>query len=142
MTLVPSTLLLLASCAHGDGLPTTNLEVAGHPVVAEIADDAGERARGLQHRESLAADRGMLFVYPEAEIRSFWMAYTSIPLSIAFLDDQGRIFQVEHLAPLDRTAIPSHRPTRYALELNRGWFEAHGVGIGDRVSPLPEPSAR
>jgi uncharacterized membrane protein (UPF0127 family) len=113
--------------------PLTTLDVAGHEVEVEIADDEEERRRGLMHRDSLPEDRGMLFVYSEEQTLSFYMRNTEIPLDIAFLDRRGYIVDVQQMEPHSDELHRSSRPAMYALEMNRGWFEAHGVGEGDRV---------
>ncbi len=101
----------------------------------EIADDTPEQIRGLMYRTALAEDRGMLFVYPDEEQRSFWMKNTLIPLSIAFMDSEGRLVDIQDMKPLDDD--PPHyvsaEPAQYALEVNRGFFEEHGVEVGDRA---------
>ena len=104
-------------------------------VRVEIADDVLEQARGLMYRTALAENRGMLFVYPDEEKRSFWMRNTLIPLSIAFMDSEGRIVDIKDMKPLDDD--PPHyvsaEPARYALEVNKGFFEERGVEVGDRA---------
>jgi uncharacterized membrane protein (UPF0127 family) len=111
----------------------TNLEVGGHTVKVEVADDDDERRRGLMNRDSLPEDQGMLFVYPEQRTLSFWMRNTDIPLDIAYIDQQGFIVDIQRMDPHTEELHPSSRPAMYALEMNQGWFEAHGVGEGDRV---------
>ncbi len=105
-------------------------------VHVEIADDDYEQARGLMYRTALAEDRGMLFVFPDEEERSFWMRNTLIPLSVAFMDSEGRIVDIEDMKPLDDD--PPHyvsaEPARYALEVNKGFFEERGVEVGDRAN--------
>jgi uncharacterized membrane protein (UPF0127 family) len=104
-------------------------------VRVEIADDASEQSRGLMYRTALAEDRGMLFVFPDEEERSFWMRNTLIPLSIAFMDSEGRIVDLQDMKPLDDD--PPHyvsaEPAQYALEANKGFFEERGVEVGDRA---------
>jgi len=130
-----------AACAQAGRLPTTTIQVKDIAIKVEVADDAGERARGLQHRESLPADEGMIFVYPTAEPRAFWMEYTIVPLSIAFADAKGRIIQIADMKPLDRTSVPSGGDAMYALEVNQGWFATHGVQVGDTLTSLPSPDS-
>ena len=122
--------------------PTAELLVAGHALVSEIADEPSERQMGLMARTALEADAGMLFVYPDTRERGFWMKNTLLPLSIAYLDDDGTIVRIADMRPLCEELVSSHLPARYALEAHRGWFGAHGVRIGDRVTradgvPLP-----
>ena len=101
----------------------------------EVADDLAEQAKGLMDRTALGEKRGMLFVYPEEQALSFWMKNTLIPLSIAFIDSQRRIIDIQAMKPLDDE--PPHyvsaEPAQYALEVNRGFFKQRGVKIGDRV---------
>lgn len=115
------------------GLPETTIRVAGIPVTVEVADTEEARQRGLMNRESLPEDRGMLFVYPEERRLSFWMRNTAIALDIAFIDRSGRIVDIQEMEPYDEETIASREPAMYALEMNRGWFEAHGVTPGDAV---------
>lgn len=131
----------LLACALGSPgvLPTTTLEVGGERIRVEVADDAGERSIGLMYRDALGADDGMLFVYDDERERSFWMKDTRVPLTIAYLDASGTIVSLADMQPLTRTPVPSGRPARYALEMNRGWFAAHDVKPGDRVAGLPAP---
>ncbi|MGH7540758.1 MAG: DUF192 domain-containing protein, partial [Gemmatimonadota bacterium] len=109
------------------------IRVGGHEVRVEIAESEEERQRGLMHRESLPQDEGMLFVYPTERRLGFWMRNTLIPLDIAYIDSEGRIVDIQQMAPLDETTRYSRQPAMYALEMNEGWFEAHDVGVGDRV---------
>jgi uncharacterized membrane protein (UPF0127 family) len=105
-------------------------------VRVEIADDVLEQSRGLMYRTALAEDRGMLFVYTDEEERSFWMRNTRIPLSISFMDSEGRIVDIQDMKPLDDD--PPHyvsaEPAQYALEANQGFFEERGVKVGDRAN--------
>ena len=115
------------------GLPETTIRVAGTPVTVEVAETEEARQRGLMNRDSLPEDRGMLFVYPEERRLSFWMRNTAIPLDIAFIDRTGRIVDVQPMEPFEEETVVSSAPAMYALEMNRGWFEAHGVEPGDAV---------
>ena len=96
------------------------------------------RTRGLMYRDSLGADRGMPFVYPDEQMRGFWMKNTRIPLDIAFADSAGRIVWIDQMAPLDTDSTSSRYPAKYALEMNQGWFAAHGVAVGATLADLPE----
>ena len=99
----------------------------------EIADNDAERQRGLMGRTALGEDRGMLFVFDSEQTLSFWMKDTLIPLSVAYLDSEGRIIDIQDMQPLDETSHPSAEPAQYALEVNQGFYEEHGVKVGDRV---------
>ena len=108
-------------------------------VEAEIADDRAERTRGLMERTALAEDAGMIFVFGRERTLSFWMRNTLIPLSIAYVDAEGRIVDIEDMEPLDdETKHPSAEPAKYALEVNQGFFTERGIEVGDRVEGLPE----
>lgn len=106
---------------------------------AEFALDNEQRSRGLMHREHLAEDEGMLFYYPDSEYRGFWMFQTLIPLDIAFLDDEGRILQIQTMEPCmssnprDCPGYQSSDAARAALELNAGAFAEFSIAQGDYV---------
>ena len=105
---------------------------------AEVAHTFAQRKRGLMHRESLGENQGMLFVYREPQLMGFWMENTLIPLSIAYIDDSGKILQIEDMQPLDRSSIRSKHEVRFALEMNQGWFARSGLGVGDVLEGFPE----
>lgn len=119
----------------GDGgvVRTTELDVGGVSVTAEIADTPALRERGLMERDSLPENHGMLFVYPEERDLSFWMRNTPLALDIAFIDRGGTIVNIETMRPNDDANTVSTRPAMYALEMEAGWFEANGVEPGARV---------
>lgn len=129
--------LALASCT--DGPPPLKLEKAdllvnGRSIRAECARGRDEQERGLMYRRSLGEDEGMLFIYDSPRILSFWMKNTRVPLSIAFLDGSGKIVQIERMQPYDGSTLhTSSQPVRFALEMNQGWFERNGVGVGDVI---------
>ena len=115
-------------------LPTVHVVVMGHDLTIELATTPEARSCGLSLRDSLPANRGMLFVYAEPEILTFWMKNTRMPLSIAFIDAAGRIVSIQKMNPFPTTTVyASPVPALYALEVNQGWFEENGVGVGDVV---------
>ena len=111
------------------------------PVEVEIADTDAERQTGLMERNVLPENAGMLFVFEGEQTLSFWMRDTLIPLSIAYIDAEGRIVNIQDMQPLDD--VPPHyvsaEPAQYALEVNQGFFEERGVVVGDTVE-LPVQS--
>jgi hypothetical protein len=117
----------------GQVVRTTRIRIGGVEVDAEIADNQELRARGLMYRDSLPENHGMLFVYGTAEVRSFWMRNTRIPLDIAFIDSNNVILNIEQMEPQSDQNYYSRGPMMYALEMRQGWFEANGVGPGDRL---------
>jgi hypothetical protein len=123
------------------GLPIIGIQIEGNRVRAEVASSPEQRTRGLMYRRDLGEDEGMLFVYEDKSRLSFWMKNTFVPLSIAFLDDDGRIVHIADMAPQSTKSHKSPVAVRYALELNRGWFEKQGLAEGARVEfTLPDPS--
>jgi hypothetical protein len=114
-------------------LPTASLSINGHKITAEVVSTPETRATGLMNRFSLKPDSGMLFVFERAEPLAFWMKNTYIPLSIAFMDADGRILNIEDMAPQTENSHWSRGPGRYALEMRKGWFAERGIKAGDRV---------
>ncbi|MEK7447959.1 MAG: DUF192 domain-containing protein [Planctomycetota bacterium] len=100
----------------------------------ELAFTEETRRKGLMHRPALPPDTGLLFIYPDEQGLSFWMKNTEIPLDIAFIKADGTITQISPLKPFDTTSVVSRDKTKYALEVNRGWFTQHRVKTGDRVA--------
>lgn len=99
----------------------------------ELADDDAERTKGLMFRESLAADRGMLFDFGDSAPRSFWMKNTLVPLDIIFIGEDGRVQNVGSGIPFSEAPVPSAGSARYVLELNAGTAAKLGVQPGDKV---------
>lgn len=105
-----------------------------HPFDVEVARSLQERARGLMFRESMAADAGMLFVYPSERQISMWMKNTLIPLDMLFVASDGRIIDIAaDTEPLSLAAIASAGPARAVIELNGGTARRLGIRSGDRV---------
>lgn len=127
--------LLGASLARAE-LPETTLTIRSEKIIVEVAATERERAQGLMFRRMLPENRGMLFVFPESAIHGMWMMNTYIPLSVAFIDEQGVIVNIEDMQPQTQATHLAARPTRYALEANLGWYRKHGVKPGDKVEGL------
>jgi len=125
-----------------DALPTVVLSIGSHDLVAEVADSPAERGAGLMFRDALAPHTAMVFVYPNAQPRSFWMRNTCLPLSIAYINAEGTILTLADMTPLNERGVPSGRPAQYALEVPQGWFARKGISVGDRVVGLPPASPR
>ncbi len=105
----------------------------GDTLWVEIAYTPESQVQGLMYRDSLPENRGMLFVYPESQPLVFWMKNTRIPLDIAFADEYGVIVDIQQMEPMSLEPHRSPEPVRYALEVNRGWFQRHGVTVGDTL---------
>ena len=132
-----STAMETTSRASSPASGTVRIGASGGSVEVEVevADDMEEMQKGLMGRTALAEDAGMLFVYPEERELSFWMKDTLIPLSIAFMDAEGRIVDIQDMKALDDRPphYTSAEPARYALEVNEGFFDERGVEVGDRA---------
>jgi uncharacterized membrane protein (UPF0127 family) len=87
-------------------------------------------------RDRLGDNSGMVFCYPKAGINAMWMKNTRIPLSVAFIDGNGRILNIEDMQPFSEQAHASAGDAAYALEMKRGWFSKRGIRAGDRVEGL------
>lgn len=114
------------------------ITIEGKKLSVEVARTEAQKTRGLMYRERLGKDEGMLFVYEQEEVLSFWMKNTRLPLSIAFIDRSGTIVDIQDMQPFSLEVHVSPIPVRYALEVNQGWFRKQGIGIGHRVSFPPE----
>ncbi len=114
-------------------LPRVQLQAGIHLIKAEVAADFATRAKGLMFRERLGPGEGMLFVFQDKSPQCFWMRNTLIPLSIAFIDDDGTVVNVEDMKPKTEDSHCAARPVRYALEMEQGWFGKRGVGPGFRL---------
>ena len=137
--------IVLASSdfAFGEDLPTIQLSIKGYRLVAEAAATTATRTTGLMHRFSLKPDHGMLFVFDAPQPLAFWMKNTFVPLSIAFIGADGRILNIEDMAPQTEATHPSQGLALYALEMKKGWFAQHTIVAGDRVEGLERaPNAR
>ena len=121
-------------------LATIDLTAGMYVIQAEVAQTHREQSIGLMHRQKMADNEGMLFVYENAQIRCYWMRNTLIPLTIAFIDDDGAIINLKDMQPLDERSHCSIKPARFALEMNQGWFDQRGIKPGFKIRGLPAKS--
>ena len=129
--------------ALGDDLPTLQISIGGHRLVAEMATSVEARTVGLMHRFSLKPDHGMLFVFNAPQPLTFWMKNTFVPLSIAFIGADGRILNIDDMAPQTETGHSSQGLALYALEMKKGWFAERGIVAGAAIGGLDKaPRAR
>jgi len=131
-------LSLAAIAAAQPPLPMRELTAGIHLIHAEVADTDATREQGLMHRESLPPNHGMLFVFDRPAIQCFWMRNTLVPLSVAFLGEDGRVVNIADMAPRTDTAHCAAEPVRYALEMEQGWFASRGIGQAGKIAGLPE----
>ncbi|HEX6829286.1 MAG TPA: DUF192 domain-containing protein, partial [Burkholderiales bacterium] len=134
-------LLAAAALARAEapqaGLPVIEIDLAGQKLNVEVAATPESRTIGMMYRRMLPEDWGMLFVFPEPAIYSMWMANTYIPLSVAYLDPQGRIINIRDMPPLTHSSYSAGDNALYAIEVNQGWFAKRGIGPGTAVKGLP-----
>ena len=128
--------LSLMKDSVAEQLATIELTIKGHRAIAEIAATTPTRTVGLMNRFSLQPDHGMLFVFNAPQPLAFWMKNTYVPLSIAFIGRDGKILNIDDMAPLTENTHPSRGPALYALEMKKGWFTERGIGSGDVVAGL------
>ncbi len=118
-------------------LPTVPLTIGLHVVQAELAVTPEQQATGMMFRTSMGTNEGMLFVNDEPGVRCFWMRNTLLPLTIAFIADDGTIVNLADMAPKSEQSHCSAKPVRFALEMNQGWFAKRGIKAGARISGKP-----
>lgn len=135
-------LLAFAASGHAQTLPTVQLTAGIHLITAELAASEPYRSRGLMFRQGLPPNHGMLFVFDRKSVHCMWMRNTLIPLSVAFVDDDGTIVNVEDMRPHDETSHCAKQPVRYALEMTQGWFAQKGVLVGMKIGRLPATPQR
>lgn len=137
MRLLALLTLVAAPALAQQPLPVVQLNAGMHLIRAEVAADYGSRMTGLMHRTSMPSNVGMLFIFDDDQRQCMWMKNTLIPLSVAFLDQTGAVINIEDMAPQTEDSHCANRPSRYALEMNRGWFAARGIKPGSRLGGIP-----
>ena len=118
-------------------LRTTPLTAGMHVIQAELAQSQQQQMVGMMFRREMGANDGMLFVNDEAGQRCFWMRNTLLPLSIAFIADDGTIVNIADMAPQTEDSHCSEKPVRFALEMRQGWFVKHGIKAGFKLRGAP-----
>jgi uncharacterized membrane protein (UPF0127 family) len=126
-----------AQTAAQPRLDTITLHAGMHNIRAEVARTPTQVQTGLMFREQMAAHEGMLFVFDDLARRCFWMKNTPLPLSIAYVADDGSIVDVIDMQPQSTVSHCSSRPVRYALEMHQGWFAKRGINPGFRLKGPP-----
>jgi uncharacterized membrane protein (UPF0127 family) len=128
-----------AQTAPQPPLPTIKLTAGFHVITAETATTGLSRNVGMMFRERIAPNGGMLFVFEDKSLHCFWMRNTPLPLSIAFLEDDGTIVQISDMAPRSDASHCPPRAIRFALEMEQGWFAKRGIVAGGKIGGLPAP---
>ncbi|RZI79958.1 MAG: DUF192 domain-containing protein [Rubrivivax sp.] len=118
-------------------LPTTMLGASFHKIKAEVAQTPQQHEIGLMHRTSMGANEGMLFIFDRPGQQCFWMKNTLIPLSVAFVADDGSIVNLDEMQPQTLNTHCSAKPVRFVLEMNTGWFSKRGLKPGLKLTGEP-----
>jgi hypothetical protein len=135
-TAVFAGLMLATLTAEAQQLATMPLTISNNTITAEVAATQPERETGLMNRFSLRSDQGMLFVFDGPQQIVMWMKNTYIPLSVAFMDREGKILNIEDMQPQTLDPHPSTGMALYALEMRKGWFKERNIKAGIKVEGL------
>ena len=138
LTSSATALFLLSACAGAQPVTfaTTQLTAGIHLIKAEVAATDPQRQQGLMFREKMANNTGMVFVFDQPATQCMWMKNTLLPLSVAFIDAQGAIVNIEDMQPQKLDSHCSKKPVKYALEMNLGWFKAKNIKPGMTIDGL------
>lgn len=132
--LAASSLVQAQQQLKADSIPLT----AGvHLIRAEVAANEAQRQKGLMYRKQMGANDGMVFVFDRDAAVCMWMKDTLIPLSVAFIDTDSRIVNIEDMEPQKLDAHCAKKPVAYALEMNKGWFRQKNIKPGMQIGGLP-----
>lgn len=135
-TLALSTLTSVAQAPQK--FPVRQLTAGMHLIQAEVAQTEAERQQGLMFREQMHANEGMVFLFGQPAGICMWMKNTLIPLSVAFLDTEGTIINIEEMKPKTLNSHCATKPAAYALEMNTGWFKQRNIKPGMKIQGLPQ----
>jgi uncharacterized protein len=115
-------------------LPVVQLQAGMYNIRAQVAATGEQRANGLMHRKEMPQHEGMLFVFEQPSPQCFWMKNTLLPLSIAFVADDGTVVNIDEMKPQTLESHCSAKPVRYVLEMNQGWFAKRGIKAGFKLT--------
>lgn len=121
--------------------PKIQLRINEQIIIAETASTYAARNKGLMGRKSLAENQGMLFVFSKSDYHSMWMKDTYLPLSVAFIDAQGKIINIAEMTPLSEDTHTANGLAKYALEMSGGWFRAKNIWPGEKIEGLTKAPA-
>ncbi len=141
-TCLLASVALLLGQAHAQtgpqlNLPRVTLSAGIHQVDAQVAQTPEQRATGLMFRREMPQPEGMLFVFEQASVQCFWMKNTLLPLTAAFVSDDGTIVNLADMKPQTTDSHCSAKPVRFVLEMNQGWFAKKGIKSGSRLRGAP-----
>lgn len=129
----------LTLSAGAQGMPQTQLQRATlnagmHLIQVQLAQDFEQRQIGLMWRKEMPQNEGMLFVFEQPAMQCFWMRNTLLPLTAAFVSDDGSIVNLADMKPLNDDSHCSKKPVRFVLEMNQGWFAKRNIQAGYKLS--------
>jgi uncharacterized membrane protein (UPF0127 family) len=137
-------LLMLAGAlttfnAFGQGSPQMNLprmtlNAGMHLIQVQVAQDFEQRQIGLMWRKEMPQNEGMLFVFEQAAVQCFWMRNTLLPLTAAFVADDGTIVNLADMKPQSDDSHCAKKPVRFVLEMNQGWFAKRNIQAGFKLT--------
>ncbi len=127
------------SASFASSLPVIELRAGKEKIQVEVASTPESQQIGLMYRTSMGANAGMLFAFRDKAGHCFWMRNTLIPLSIAFIGDDGRIVNIEEMQAQTENNHCPQKPVRFALEMNQGWFTQKKIKPGSLIEGLPKP---
>jgi len=130
---------LPAAAQDGPQLNLQRVELTAgmHRIDAQVALAPQERQTGLMHRKEMPQHEGMLFVFEQPAQQCFWMKNTLLPLTAAFVEDDGTIANLADMKPQTLDSHCSAKPVRYVLEMNQGWFAKRGIQAGAKLGGAP-----
>lgn len=137
MALSLSTFVALAANAQGvpqTQLARTTLNAGMHLLQVQLAQDFEQRQIGLMWRKEMPQNEGMLFIFEQAGVQCFWMRNTLLPLTAAFVADDGTIVNLADMKPMNDNSHCSQKPVRFVLEMNQGWFAKRNIQAGFKLS--------
>ena len=118
-------------------LQRVELTAGMHRIDAQLAQSPQERQTGLMNRRSMPQHEGMLFAFEQPAVQCFWMKNTPLPLTAAFVADDGTIVNLADMQPNAEDSHCSNKPVRYVLEMNQGWFAKKGLKAGSQLRGAP-----
>jgi uncharacterized membrane protein (UPF0127 family) len=118
-------------------LARTKLSAGIHLIEVQLALTPEQRSTGLMYRREMPQGEGMLFVFEQPSMQCFWMKNTLLPLSAAFVADDGTIVNLADMKPQTTETHCSEKPVRFVLEMNQGWFAKRGIKAGFKLGGKP-----
>lgn len=134
---IAASFALWASSASAQKFQAIPLTAGMHVIQAELVANDKDRQQGLMFREKMGPNEGMVFVFDAPASVCMWMKNTFLQLSVAFIDESGKIVNIEDMKPQTTESHCAKKPVRYALEMNQGWFKQKNIKPGTSIGGLP-----